>query len=217
MFMGFDKYKLITIEGNTGAGKTTLAKMLAKQYNGHLILEEFAENPFLPKFYSEPEKYAFHTEMYFMLDRYHQLNKFIESNQTGNGLTISDYIFRKSLLYAEVNLQPDEYRLFERMFNTVYPNLPQPGLIIYVHATVPRLIRNIQKRGRDFEQQVRESYLKRVEKIYFDYFQKNPHLLVLIIHADELDFVHNPTHYDLIVEAVTKDYPSGIHDVWIRI
>ena len=214
--MGFDKYKLVTVEGNTGAGKTSLAKMLAQQYGGQLILEEFADNPFLPKFYAEPEKYAFHTEMYFMLDRYRQLSDFIQSEHSKTGLTISDYIFRKSLLYAEVNLQPDEYDLFERMFNTVYPNLPQPELIIYVHATVPRLIRNIQKRGRDFEQQVRESYLKRVEKIYFDYFRNNPHLPVLIIHADDLDFVHEPEHYEQILEWIAQDYPAGIHEVFIQ-
>lgn len=212
--MSINKHKLITVEGNTGAGKTSLAQMLSEQYGAQLILEEFADNPFLPKFYAEPEKYAFHTEMHFMLDRYHQLSRFLQSWKASEELTISDYIFRKSLLYAEVNLQPDEYTLFERMFTTVYPNLPQPDLIVYVHATVPRLLRNIQKRGRDFEQQVRESYLHRVEKIYFDYFQNNPHLRVLIIHADNLDFVHQPKHYQQIVEWVNREYTPGMHEVF---
>ncbi|OWY21771.1 deoxynucleoside kinase [Sphingobacteriales bacterium UPWRP_1] len=212
--MNLSKYKLITVEGNTGAGKTSLAQMLTEEYGARLILEEFADNPFLPKFYAEPEKYAFHTEMHFMLDRYHQLTAFLKDWSKNNTLAISDYIFRKSLLYAEVNLLPEEYRLFERLFDTVYPNLPQPDLIVYVHATVPRLLKNIQKRGRDFEQQVRESYLHRVEKIYFDYFKSNPHLRVLLIHADNLDFVHNPQHYRQILHWVNQDYPAGVNEVF---
>ena len=210
------KYNFITVEGNTGAGKTSLARMLADQYGGKLILEEFVDNPFLPHFYNNPERYAFHTEVYFMLDRHQQLSNVIQLQQLQQGFNISDYLFNKSLLYAEVNLPTDEFKLFERMFKAIYPKLPQPEFIIYVHATVPRLIRNIQKRGRDFEQSVRAAYLQEVEDIYFRYFDQNPQLRILVIHADDIDFVEEPQHYEQIVHWVNQDYTPGIHHVRLK-
>jgi len=208
-----EKYHFITVEGNTGAGKTSLARMLAKQYKGNLILEEFVDNPFLPKFYAQPARYAFHTEAFFLLDRHEQLNKLIASGQLKKGLNITDYLFNKSLLYAKVNLDPDENKLFARFFHTLHQHLPQPELVVYVHATVPRLIQNIRQRGRGFEQQVRPEYLQEVEDIYFNYFRKNPQLRVLVIHADNMDFVHNPAHYTQIVKWLQSDYPPGINEV----
>ena len=210
------KYNFITVEGNTGAGKTSLARMLADQYGGKLILEEFVDNPFLPHFYNHPERYAFHTEVYFMLDRHQQLVSVIQSQQLHTGFNVADYLFNKSLLYAEVNLPLDEFKLFDRMFRAIYPVLPKPELLIYVHSTVPRLIRNIQKRGRDFEQSVRGSYLQQVEDIYFRHFTENPEMRILVIHADELDFVEQPNHYDQIVHWVTQDYAPGIHHLKLK-
>lgn len=211
-----EKYRFITIEGNTGAGKTTLARMLAEQYGGKLILEEFAENPYLADFYTDPDRYAFHTEVYFMLDRQAQIKQLLDSGQLNQGFNVSDYLFIKSLLYAEVTLPPHEFRLFERMFRAVYPQLPQPDCTIYVHSTVPRLIRNIQKRGRDFEQVVEGSYLQKVEDVYFQYFYRQPQQRTLILHTDELDFVENDAHYQQIVAWVNADYAAGVHHLSLR-
>ncbi len=205
------KYNFITIDGNTGAGKTTLANMFAEEFGGNLILEQFVDNPFLAAFYAEPDRFAFQTEMYFLVDRYQQLKETIRQLDLYNNLTISDYIFTKSLLYARANLNGQEFELFDRIFNMFFNDLPEPELFIYVHSTADRLVQNIQKRGRGFEQVVRKSYLKSVEDIYFDYFEKNTHLRILVIHSDDLDFVANEQDYSKIKEAVTKEYTPGIH------
>ena len=208
-------YNFITIDGNTGAGKTTLTKMLAQDFGGELILEEFVDNPFLPLFYATPERYAFSTELYFLIDRYEQLQETLNKKDLYGQLHFADYIFTKSLLYAKANLEGEEYRLFERIFNTFLTNLPEPELFIYLHSKADRLVQNIQKRGRDFEQVVRKTYLQTVEDIYFDYFQQNKHLRILIILADDIDFVENPAHYQAIREAVTKEFDPGIHYISI--
>ena len=206
------KYKLITVEGNTGAGKTSLAKMLTQEYQAKLILEEFADNPFLPKFYKEPKQYAFTTELYFMADRYQQLSQLLSNNELDKKeVFITDYLFNKSLLYAEVTLEADEFQLFARLFNLIYSRIPKPDLIVYVHSTIDRLVQNIQKRGRDFEQSVRREYLQQVENIYFNYFKENANLRILILEADEIDFVHNEQHYQQILAHLEKEYEPGMH------
>lgn len=206
-------YNFITIDGNTGAGKTTLTQMLARDFGGDLILEEFADNPFLPLFYATPERYAFSTELYFLLDRYEQLKETLAERDLYGKLHFADYIFQKSLLYAKANLHGEEYNLFERIFKTLLNDLPEPELLIYIHSKADRLVRNIQKRGRDFEQVVRKTYLETVENIYFEHFEQNKHLRILIITADDIDFVVNPKDYQRICEAVTKEFDPGIHHI----
>lgn len=205
------QYNIVTVEGNTGAGKTSLAKMLAKEFDANIILEDYVDNPFLPRFYAEPKRYAFHTEVFFFLDRLEQLQNLHRAKQLSQGLNITDYLFNKSLLYAEVNLDKEEYQLFARLFHQLHKNLPSSELIIYVHSTVPRLMKNIQKRGRGFEQQVQQEYLQSVEDLYLNYFSTQPKLTVLIIHADELDFVDRPADYQRILNWVQQDYEPGIH------
>lgn len=205
------KYNFITIEGNIGAGKTTLAKMVAKEYGGQNVLEEFVANPFLPKFFEDPDRYAFSAELYFLADRYQQLHKVIQGTDLESGLTVSDYIFVKSLLYSKVNLKEDEFRLFERLFQIIYPELPDPELLVYVHSSPERLVQNIIKRGRDFEQGVRLAYLKQIENAYFDYFKSRPDLKILVIDTDTADFVQNKSHYIRILELINADYNPGIH------
>ncbi|MEZ4888207.1 MAG: deoxynucleoside kinase [Chitinophagales bacterium] len=211
-----DKYNFITVEGNTGAGKTTLAQMLAEQYKGNLILEDFVDNPFLPKFYIDRERYAFPCELYFLMDRQKQLSKVIESKMLNKGFNISDYLLNKSLLYGQVNLKEEEFQLYARVFHSLYPQLPEPELVIYVHSTVPRLIKNIRKRGRGFEQGVDPNYLQKVEELYMEYFRKNPQLKVLILHADNLDFVAHPEHYEQILDWVNRDYEGGITNLYLE-
>ena len=210
------KYNFVAIEGNTGAGKTSLANMLAAKYDANLILEQFVDNPFLADFYGDIDRFAFPTEMYFLMDRHHKLNELIASNSLTKGLNITDYLLNKSLLYAQVNLRSNEYLLFERFFNALYSYLPDPDLVIYIHSRVPRLIKNIRRRGRDFEQKVEPAYLQRVEDRYMRYFKANPHLKVLIINADELDFVNNPSHYEQILEWVNHPYEPGVNVVEFR-
>lgn len=208
------RYNFVVVEGNTGAGKTSLAQMLASDYNATLLLEEFEDNPFLPKFYYEPHKYAFHTEIHFMLDRQQQIKRWLDDFYAHNkGLTIADYLPIKSLLYSEINLEKDEYMLFHRLFHSLFEQLPQPELVIYIHSTVPRLLRNIEKRGRNFEKASRAHYLQTVENTYFRYFRHNPQLRVIVIHADNMDYVENPNHYGLIRQWLQQDYPIGISEV----
>lgn len=203
-------YNFITVDGNTGAGKTTLAEMLAEEFGAKLILEEFVANPFLKRFYADRDRWAFHCELSFLIDRYHQLQETLQTLDLYGSPHIADYIFRKSLLYAKVNLDAEEFALFERVFHMVITELPDPEMTIYIHSTSERLVKNIKKRGRDFEQGVDMGYLDSVEKIYFEHFQSNQHLRILVIDGDHLDFVSNKEDYRKIVDAICKKYEPGI-------
>src|SRR5581483_2817689 len=138
-------YHFITIEGNIGAGKTTLAHLLARHFNARLILEEFADNPFLPKFYENPQQYAFPLELFFMAERYKQLKELIHTKDLFQSTTITDYLFTKCLLFARVNLPEEEYHLYQKLFDIIHQQLVQPDLLIYLHAPVDRLQQNIKK------------------------------------------------------------------------
>jgi deoxyadenosine/deoxycytidine kinase len=153
------KYKYITIEGNIGAGKTTLAQMLQKELGANLILEQFADNPFLPKFYADKDKYSFPLELSFLAERFKQLKEMLNTRDLFNQFTVSDYLFIKSKLFAKVNLQEDEYKLYETIFDIIYLNLPKPDLIIYLHAPLSKLKSNIKLRGREYEQNIEDEYL----------------------------------------------------------
>ena len=153
------KYNFITIEGNIGAGKTTLAHLLSKHFNARLILEEFAENPFLPNFYENKEQYAFPLELFFMAERYKQLKELLQSKDLFQNLTISDYLFTKCLLFAKVNLPEQEFLLYQKLFDIINPQLVQPDLLIYLHAPINKLKENIKKRNRSYEQSIGRDYL----------------------------------------------------------
>ncbi|MGB1207389.1 MAG: deoxynucleoside kinase [Chitinophagales bacterium] len=206
-----NKYQLVAIEGNIGAGSTSLSTMLSRQCDAKLVLEEYVENPFLPKFYVEPERYAFHTEVYFLLDRCKQLKKVQQSLNSDEKLHISDYLFDKSLLYAKVNLSETEYLLFEKMFHEMISFLPKPELIVYLHTTAPQLLKKIQQRGRTFEQEMECAYLQSVEDEYFEYFKTQQDVPILIIHNDNIDFVNNTAHYEQICDWLEKSYEIGVH------
>jgi len=207
------KYKFITVEGNIGAGKTSLAKLLGEHFGAKLILETFAENPFLPKFFEDAKRYAFSAELFFLADRYQQLHEQLKAFNLFNQYTISDYVFVKSLLYSRVNLTDDEFKLFQRIFGIMYPNLPEPDLLIYIHSSVDRIIKNIKKRGRNFEQSVSEAYLLKIQQAYFNYFKQKPNLKILIIDADKIDFVNLKSDFKKIVNLIDKEYVPGIHRI----
>ena len=156
------QYKYIAIEGNIGSGKTTLATMLSADFNVRLMLEEFAENPFLPKFYEAPDRHAFPLELFFMAERYHQLRN-LQEQDLFQPQIISDYFFIKSKLFAHNNLQNDEMQLFNRLFDIMYSSLPKPDLLVYLYADIGRLQQNIKKRGRHFEQNISDTYLQSIQ------------------------------------------------------
>lgn len=203
-------YRFITIEGNIGAGKTTLANMLAKHYNAKLILEEFADNPFLPKFYEKPQQYAFPLELFFMAERYKQLKEMLQTQDLFTEVVISDYLFVKSLLFAKINLSEDEYNLYQKLFEIINPQLVQPDLLIFLNAPVPQLQKNIKKRNRSYEQQIEDAYLQRVHNMYIQYLKQHS-VRTLMIDTTKIDFLGEPAHFQQILQALETDYTPGIH------
>jgi deoxyguanosine kinase len=204
------RYKFVVIEGNIGAGKTTLATMLAKDYNARLVLENFKENPFLPKFYKDPEKHAFPLELFFMAERYHQLKKQKEQDLF-QPISIADYFFVKSKLFAQNNLQKDEQQLFNSLFNIMSSSLPKPDLLVYLYADVSRLQTNIKKRGRSFEQKITNEYLQNIQDRYLDYLRKQTYFPVLLLDISNVDFKEDKKVYEAIKVLLDRTYAIGIH------
>lgn len=207
-------YNYIAIEGTLGAGKTTLATRIAAEFNGKLVLEEFEgdKNPFLPKFYKEPDKYAFQVEMTFLALRFQQLKDKLSNLDLFHDFIISDYYVAKSLIFSKNNLQEDEYRLFVRFFNIIFANMPKPDLLVYLYLDVDRLQRNIRKRGRSYEQEISDSYLEEVQQGYFDFFrQQQNNMRILLLDTNRLDFVTNESDYRAIIEAIDQPYDIGVH------
>lgn len=204
------KYTFITIEGNIGAGKTTLAHLLSKHYNARLVLEQFADNPFLPKFYENPQQYAFPLELFFMAERFKQLKDLIQQKDLFQNLTISDYLFTKCLLFAKINLSEDEFRLYQRLFDIMYQQLIQPDILIYLHAPVNKLQQNIKKRNRPYEQRIPNEYLFSIQETYTHYIKQH-NIKTIFVDASNADFLGNEKHLKVIIDALEKDYPDGQH------
>jgi deoxyadenosine/deoxycytidine kinase len=203
-------YHFITIEGNIGAGKTTLAHLLSKHYNARLILEEFADNPFLPKFYENPGQYAFPLELFFMAERFKQLKELLQQKDMFQNLTISDYLFTKCLLFAKVTLPDDEFRLYQRLFDIIHAQIVQPDLLIYLHAPVTKLQTNIKKRNRPYEQNIPDEYLFNLQQTYTHYIKQH-NIKTLFIDASNADFLGNEKHLQAVLDALEKDYEDGQH------
>jgi deoxyadenosine/deoxycytidine kinase len=204
------KYSFITIEGNIGAGKTTLANLLSKHFNARLILEEFADNPFLPKFYQNPDQYAFPLELFFMAERYKQLKVLLHSNDLFQNSTVSDYLFTKCLLFAKVNLPDEEFRLYQKLFDIINPQIIQPDLLIYLHSPVSKLQENIKKRNRSFEQEISNDYLFTLQETYTQYIKQH-NIKTLFIDASNADFIGNKLHLQVVLDALDKEYENGQH------
>lgn len=204
------KYNFITIEGNIGAGKTTLANLISKHYNTRLILEEFADNPFLPKFYENPEQYAFPLELFFMAERYKQLKELLVTNDMFQSKTISDYLFTKCLLFAKVTLPEQEFHLYQKLFDIINPQIVQPELLIYLHSPVNKLQENIKKRNREYEQNIPNDYLFNLQETYTQYIKQH-NIKTLFVDASNADFLENENHRKIIFDALEKEYEDGQH------
>ncbi|MEO1516494.1 MAG: deoxynucleoside kinase [Bacteroidota bacterium] len=204
-------HQFVAIEGNIGAGKTTLCKMLANTYNCRLVLEQFADNPFLPYFYENPERYAFSVELFFMTERHKQLQENLSQRDLFQSFTLADYFFVKTLLFAKNNLSSEEYRLFQRLFNILNSTFPKPDLIVFLHRSIEGLMQNIRKRGREYEQDIQADYLQNIQNVYFEYFRTEQQIPILIIDVEEVNFLESELHYDMIQEALSKQYLPGIH------
>lgn len=181
------KYRYIAVEGNIGSGKTTLASKLAVYYQAQLVLEEFADNPFLPKFYKDAKRYAFPLELSFLADRYNQLKAVFQSGVLFQDIVVADYLFAKSKIFAHINLSEDEYQLFQRMADIITLNLVRPDLLIFLHCSIEKLQENIVKRGRSYEQDIPAQYLEKVQVGYEQYLKYDD---VKILHVDmqKVDF-----------------------------
>lgn len=210
------KYDYIVIEGNIGTGKTSLATKIAGEFNTRLILERFADNPFLPLFYENSQRYAFPLELSFLADRYQQLNDELAPQELFRQQTISDYILSKSLIFANITLKDDEYQLYQRLFHIINPHLPKPDLLVYLHKDVSNLKANIRKRGRDYEQNIADDYLFSLEKGYWEFFKQQTGIRILVLDTNEVDFVGNPVDYQEILNLINADYSPGIHRVILR-
>ena len=192
----------IAIEGNIGAGKTTLATKIAEDCNAKIILERFADNPFLPKFYKDQNRYAFPLEMSFLADRYQQLSDDLAQFDLFKDFVVADYHIFKSQIFAKVTLQEDEFRLYKTMFDIMYKEMPKPDLYVYLYQNTDRLLANIKKRGRSYEQDITSNYLEKINQGYLEYIKSQTDINVLIIDISDLDFIKNQEDYIFILNEI---------------
>ncbi len=200
----FSQLHLVAIEGNIGAGKTTLARKIASDFNAKLVLERFADNPFLPKFYDDQSRYAFPLEMSFLADRYQQFTDDTTQFDLFKNFMVSDYDIYKSLIFAQITLQKEEFTLYRKMFNFMYNEVKKPDIYIFLYQRTEHLLENIKKRGRDYEQGINKEYLEKINRGYFDFLKGFPHRKSLIIDIADLDFVEKKADYELIIDKILE-------------
>lgn len=206
----------IAIEGNIGAGKTTLCNMIEEEYDCRLILEQFTDNPFLPYFYENPERYAFQVELFFMTERHKQMQESLAQRELFHQLILSDYFFIKTLLFAKNNLKDEEFRLFQRLFHTLNTTFSKPDLLVYLYRTVDDLLFNINKRGREYEKHIHASYLQSLQDAYFGFFKTETNIPILIIEVTEVDFQNDRVAFENIIGLMKRSYPKGVHRAVVR-
>lgn len=204
------QHHFITIEGNIGAGKTTLAHLLSKKLNARLVLEEFADNPFLPQFYQNPKQYAFPLELFFMAERYKQLKEMVNTGDLFQSVTVSDYLFTKCLLFAKVNLPEEEYRLYQKLFDIINQQLIFPDVLIYLHAPVSKLQQNIRRRNRLYEQQIPDEYLYNIQETYNSYIKQH-NIKTIFVDTSNADFLGDARHLQAILDVLDSDIGEGQH------
>jgi deoxyguanosine kinase len=206
-------YSFIAIEGNIGAGKTTFCELLAAEIPCRLVLEQFTDNPFLPLFYEQPDRYAFPVELFFMTERHKQLQEALTNPDIFPPLSIADYFFIKTLLFAKNNLNSEEFRLFQRLFDVLNSTYPKPELLVYLHRSVDDLMGNIRKRGRTYETDISAEYLTEIQNGYFEYFRTETALPILIVDVEGIDFVADKSHFEQLKTLIFQPYSVGIHRV----
>ena len=203
-------YNFIAVEGNIGSGKTTLAKMLASDFNSKLMLEQFEDNPFLPNFYKNPDRFAMHVELSFLAERYTHVKETFQSLDLFNQLILSDYMFQKCAVFAKATLKPDEFDLFKKLYEIIIKVLPTPDLIIYLHSDLNKLQSQIKKRGRSYENAIPDSYLEKINKGYFQFFKTLRKTPILVINTNKMDFVSQPSDYEKIKNLFLLPHQKGI-------
>lgn len=197
-----DNFNYVAIEGNIGAGKTTLSGKLSEDFNAKLVLERFADNPFLPKFYADQPRYAFSLEMSFLADRYQQLSDDLSQFDLFRDFVVADYHIFKSLIFSKVTLSEDEYRLYRKLFDIIYKEMPKPDLYVYLYQNTETLLAHIKQRGRSYEQDIQPEYLEKINRGYLDYIKSQPGLNVLVLDVSERDFVKNQEDYIWILGQI---------------
>jgi len=202
--INLDHFNYIAVEGNIGAGKTTLVSKIAEDFNAKTVFERFADNPFLPKFYKDQNRYAFPLEMSFLADRYQQISDDLAQFDLFKDFIVADYHIFKSLIFAKVTLAEDEFRLYKTLFDIIYKEMPKPDLYIYLYQNTERLLQNIKRRGRSYEQEIPAEYLDKINNGYLDYIKTQHDLNVLIIDISELDFLKNQEDYIFVLEEIQK-------------
>jgi deoxyadenosine/deoxycytidine kinase len=204
----------LVIEGNIGAGKSSLASMIADKHNARLILEQYADNPFLPKFYKDQERYSFPLELSFLAERYKQLHRELTSPELFQSFTVADYFFSKSLIFAKITLQVDEFNLYRQLFDIIHQQMPKPDLYVYLYMSVEKLVSNIRKRGRDYEQDITPEYLENVQHGYFEYLRSLKNQKILVLDMEHLDFISVKRHYSIIEDAIFhQDHANGMNRI----
>jgi len=211
--MNLSRYNYISIEGNIGAGKTSLATRISEDFNAKLILEQFEENSFLPKFYKEPDKYAFPLELSFLAERFEQLKKDLTHRDLFKAFTISDYFIFKSFIFARKNLPDDTFGLYKKLFEIISETLPRPDLLVYLYLDIPNLLKNIHHRGREYELEIKKDYLEKIQESYLDFIKRQQNMRILIVDTNNLDFVNREEDYQAIIGLLSQEYPVGVHRV----
>lgn len=210
-------YQFVCIEGNIGTGKTSLVDKLSFDYGGRKLLEQFEDNPFLPLFYNDPERYAFTVELFFMTERYKQMQNNLANQDLFARYMFADFSFIKTLLFARKNLQEEEYKLFQMLFSVLNKSFPTPDLLVYLHRDIPFLQKNIKERNRSYEQKIGSDYLQTIQDSYFEYLRNITSFPVLILDLKDMDFVHNPQHYETIKFLISKEYRPGVHRIALSV
>ena len=203
------EYEYVVIEGNIGSGKTTLAKKLAEHWSTRLILEEFKDNPFLPKFYENPKQHGFALELSFLAERYHQKKAELNRSDIFRPGIVSDYSFAKSLIFAQINLEIDEFELYQSLFRIIHGRLPKPDLLVFLHCGANKSKRQIKKRGRQYEQEINLEYLERINQGYLNFFKQNVDSTILIINTENIDFVSSESDLNDLFRVFEKPYRPG--------